>query len=76
MIRATVTPIKLGQYIFTFDGLTTKGHNYLAVANTPKAWRNLKKHLMKQGFHLHHQALANLLENYFRKLYKLSLFLY
>lgn len=52
MIRATVTPIKLGQYIFTFDGLTTKGHNYLAVANTPKAWRNLKKALDEAGIPL------------------------
>lgn len=49
MIRASVTPIKLGQYIFTFDGLTTKGHNYLAVVNTPKAWLRVKKALDEAG---------------------------
>lgn len=49
MIRASVKPIKLGQYIFTFEGLTTKGHNYLAIVNTPKAWRKLKKALDEAG---------------------------
>lgn len=65
LIRASVTPVKIGQYIFTFDGLTTKGHNYLAAVNAPKAWRKIKMALHDEGIPLTPQSAGKVMGKLF-----------
>lgn len=50
---------------YIIQGLTTKGHNYLAVINEPKAWRKVKQALHDEGIPLTPQSASRFMTKLF-----------
>lgn len=65
LVRANRTPVSFYGAIFSFDGLTTKGHNYLAVIEEPKAWRKIKNALHDEGIPLTPQSASRFMTKLF-----------
>lgn len=65
LIRASVTPVKMGYYIFIFNGLTSEGHKYLSVISEPKAWIKVKQALHDEGIPLTPQSASKFIGKVF-----------
>lgn len=60
MIRAVITPTKIIP-LFSFRGVTSQGHKYLSVVNSPKAWLKIKNALRDEGIPLTPQSASRLM---------------
>lgn len=65
LIVAKPSPMAFIGTNYSIEGLTTKGHNYLAVISEPKAWRKIKQALHDEGIPLTPQSASRLMTKIF-----------
>lgn len=65
MIRATARAVYSNYAIITINGLTSKGHTYLAAVKVPKTMNKIKKILHDEGFPITPQSISKVVTRLF-----------